>query len=80
MAEVRGDKADSPPGQPKTDQDQGNQPAKQEDRQKKQEELKEGSLEEKAKFVQAYREKLNRELQTQSEIINERCVLLHRCK
>ncbi|KAI0925613.1 hypothetical protein AcV5_008303 [Taiwanofungus camphoratus] len=28
--------------------------------------------EEKAKFVQAYREKLNRELQTQSEIINER--------
>lgn len=29
---------------------------------------------EKQKFVQAYREKLNRELQTQSEIINERCV------
>ncbi|CCL99291.1 uncharacterized protein FIBRA_01307 [Fibroporia radiculosa] len=28
--------------------------------------------EEKAKFVHAYREKLNRELQTQSEIINER--------
>ncbi len=28
--------------------------------------------EEKAKFVAAYREKLNRELQTQSEIINER--------
>ncbi|GJE94576.1 hypothetical protein PsYK624_107460 [Phanerochaete sordida] len=28
--------------------------------------------EEKGKFVQAYREKLNRELQTQSEIINER--------
>ncbi|KAI0091108.1 mitochondrial inner membrane protein Mitofilin [Irpex rosettiformis] len=28
--------------------------------------------EEKAKFTQAYREKLNRELQTQSEIINER--------
>ncbi|CAL1717111.1 unnamed protein product [Somion occarium] len=27
---------------------------------------------EKAKFIQAYREKLNRELQTQSEIINER--------
>lgn len=31
--------------------------------------------EEKAKFIQAYREKLNRELQTQSEIINERCVV-----
>lgn len=30
--------------------------------------------EERVKFVQAYREKLNRELQTQSEIINERCV------
>lgn len=29
---------------------------------------------EKTKFVQAYREKLNRELQTQSEIINERYV------
>ena len=29
---------------------------------------------EKAKFIQAYREKLNRELQTQSEIINERYV------
>ena len=28
--------------------------------------------EEKAKFVQAYRAKLNQELQTQSEIINER--------
>ena len=28
--------------------------------------------EEKAKFVQAYRDKLNHELQTQSEIINER--------
>ena len=31
--------------------------------------------EEKAKFVAAYREKLNRELQTQSEIINERWVV-----
>lgn len=30
--------------------------------------------EEKAKFIQAYREKLNQELRTQSEIINERCV------
>ena len=30
--------------------------------------------EERVKFVQAYREKLNKELQTQSEIINERCV------
>ena len=29
---------------------------------------------ERAKFIQAYREKLNRELQTQSEIINERYV------
>ena len=31
---------------------------------------------EKAKFIQAYREKLNRELQTQSEIINERYVTI----
>ena len=32
--------------------------------------------EEKNKFIQAYRAKLNQELQTQSEIINERCIVI----
>ena len=32
--------------------------------------------EEKARFAKAYREKLEQELQTQSDIINERCVSL----
>lgn len=33
--------------------------------------------EEKAKFIEGYRAKLNKELQTQSEIINERCVKIY---